>query len=108
MSENGEQSIMNDQKNKRLQAFASLQWYDEVIKFIFNFITKTSELLLAAGVVISTANFLTDGDVMSQNKNLSDAWSWAQAVAIDSSLGIVFMSAFQAVRERDRIKAIIF
>src|SRR6266699_5950930 len=91
-----------------LRSFASLNWYEETIKFIFNFVTKTSELLLAAGIVISTANFLTDGDIMSQNKMLSDAWSWAQALAIDSSLGIVFMNAFQAVRERDKIKAMIF
>lgn len=99
---------MNDQNNTRLRAFASLHWYDETIKFVFNFLTKTSELLLAAGIIVSTANFLTDGDVMSHNKGLSDAWSWAQAFAIDSSLGIVFMNAFQSVRERDKIKAVIF
>jgi hypothetical protein len=46
---------------------------------VFNFAAKTSKLLLAAGVVISTANFLTDGDVMSQSKTLTDAWSWALA-----------------------------
>ena len=103
-----EKHPMSNQTRNRLQAFASLHWYDETIKFVFNFVTKTSELLLAAGVVISTANFLTDGDVMSHNKALSDAWSWAQALAIDSSLGIVFMNAFQAVRERDKIKAVIF
>lgn len=34
--------------------------------------------------------------------------SWSQALAIDSSLGIVFMNAFQAVRERDKAKAIIY
>ena len=71
------------------QSFVSLHWYDEFIKFVFNFVTKTSELLLAAGIVVSTANFLTDGDVMGHSKALADAWSWAQAVAIDSSLGIV-------------------
>jgi hypothetical protein len=91
-----------------LRSFASLDWYEETIKFIFNFVTKTSELLLAAGIVISTANFLTDGDVMSHNKVLSDAWSWAQALAIDSSLGIVFINAFVAAREREKIKAVVF
>ena len=99
---------MNEQNSDRLHAFVSLHWYDETIKFVFNFVTKTSELLLAAGVVVSTANFLTDGDVMSHNKLLSDAWSWAQALAINSSLGIVFMNALQAVQERDKFKAIIF
>jgi hypothetical protein len=102
---------MSDQNNtcpQWLRSFASLNWYEETIKFIFNFVTKTSELLLAAGIVISTANFLTDGDIMSHNKSLSDAWSWAQALAIDSSLGIVFMNAYVAVREREKIKAVVF
>jgi hypothetical protein len=99
---------MSDHNHNRLRSFASLGWYDETIKFAFNFVTKTSELLLAAGIVVSTANFLTDGDVMSHNKALSDAWSWAQALAIDSSLGIVFMNAFQALREREKIKAVIY
>jgi hypothetical protein len=99
---------MNDQKQTRLATFASLHWYDETIKFIFNFVAKTSELLLAAGVVVSSANFLTDGAIMPDHTPLSVAWAWAQALAIDSSLGIVFVNGFQAVRERDKIKAIIF
>src|SRR5260370_31935453 len=103
-----EKHPMSNQTRNRLQAFASLHWYDETIKFVFNFVTKTSELLLAAGIVISTANFLTDGDIMNHNKTLSDGWSWAQALAIDSSLGIVFLNAFQAVREREKVKAVVF
>ena len=99
---------MNEQNYQRLRVFAKLDWYDEVVRFVFTFVTKTSELLLAAGIIVSTANFLTDGDVMRGHKILSDAWSWSQAVAIDSSLGIVFMNAFQSVRERDKIKAIIY
>ncbi len=99
---------MNDYQYHQLRNFASLEWYDEVVKFIFTFVTKTSELLLAAGIIVSTANFLTDGDVMRGHKFLSDAWSWSQALAIDSSLSIVFMNAFQAVRERDKTKAIIY
>lgn len=88
--------------------FVSLRWYDETIQFVFNFVAKTSELLLAAGVVVSSANFLTDGAIMQDHTPLSVAWAWAQALAIDSSLGIVFVNAFQAVRERDKMKAIIF
>ena len=99
---------MSTQNTSRLHAFATLHWYDETIKFIFNFVTKTSELLLAAGIVVSTANFLTDGSVMQGHAVLSDAWAWAQAIAIDSSLGIVFINAFQALRERDKIRAVIF
>ena len=99
------------QSDRRLQwvrSFATLDWYEETIRFIFNFVAKTSELLLAAGIIVSSANFLTDGDIMSHNKALSDAWSWAQALAIDSSLGIVFLNAFVAVREREKIKAAVY
>jgi hypothetical protein len=101
-------TFMNVKNKAYLSAFASLRWYDETIKFIFDFVSKTSELLLAAGIVVSTANFLTDGDVMQGHPGLSEAWAWAQAIAIDASLGIVFTNAFQALRERDKIRAIIF
>ncbi len=98
----------SDRRLQWVRSFATLDWYEETIRFIFNFVAKTSELLLAAGIIVSTANFLTDGDIMSHNKALSDAWSWAQALAIDSSLGIVFMNAFVAVREREKIKAAVY
>ena len=99
---------MTDQKQSPWQAFASLNWYDETIKFTYNFVAKTSELLLTAGVVISSANFLTDGAIMQDNTPLSIAWAWAQALAIDSSLGIVFVNGFQAFRARDHIKGSLF
>lgn len=98
----------NQAPQNRLQRFASLRWYDATIRFAFSFVAKTSEVLLAAGVVVSTANFLTDGSVMGTHTGLAEAWSWAQALAIDSSLGIVCMNGFQAVREHERVKAIIF
>jgi hypothetical protein len=99
---------MSNQKPTRLATFASLNWYDETIKFVFNFVAKTSELLLAAGVVVSSANFLTDGAIMPDHTPLSVAWAWAQALAIDSSLGIVFVNGFQAIREHGKVKAVIF
>lgn len=99
---------MSTQDQTPVHSFASLHWYDETIKFIFNFVAKTSELLLAAGVVVSSANFLTEGGIMQDNTPLAVAWAWAQALAIDSSLGIVFVNGFQSVRERDKLKAIIY
>lgn len=99
---------MSNQDQAPIHTFASLHWYDETIKFIFNFVAKTSELLLAAGVVVSSANFLTDGAIMQDHTPLSLAWAWAQALAIDSSLGIVFVNGFQAAREHDTIKAVIY
>jgi hypothetical protein len=91
-----------------LHAFATLHWYEECIKFLFTFTAKTSELLLAAGLVMSTANFLTDGNVMGKNTSLAYAWAWAQALAIDSSLGITFYAIFHCIKQRDWLKAILY
>ena len=90
--------------HQRLRRFASLKWYEEVITFLFNFAAKTSEVLLAAGLVVSTANFLTDGKVMGNSAGLATAWAWAQALAIDSSLGVTFSSIFASIKQRDWIK----
>ena len=92
----------------RLQAFASLHWYEACITFLFTFTAKTSELLLAAGLVVSTANFLTDGTVIGNNLDLAHAWAWAQALAIDSSLGVTFYDIFHCIKQRDWIKAALY
>lgn len=97
-----------DVTHSRLQVFASLRWYEACITFLFTFTAKTSELLLAAGLVVSTANFLTDGAVIGSNVELAHAWAWAQALAIDSSLGVTFYYIFHCIKQRDWIKAILY
>lgn len=92
----------------RLQGFLSLQWYEETIRFLFTFVAKTSEILLAAGLVTSTANFLTDGKVMGTGSAIATAWAWAQALAIDSSLSITFVYVFASIKQRDWLKAVCY
>lgn len=94
--------------HQRLRAFASLDWYEEVIRFVFTFAAKTSEILLAAGLVVSTANFLTDGKVMGSGTNLATEWAWAQALAIDSSLGVTFYYVFLSIKDRDWTKVVCY
>ncbi len=99
---------MNKQNHTRLSTFASLTWYEEVIKFIFTFTAKTSELLVAAGLTVSTVNFLTDGKMMASDTGLALAWAWAQALAIDSSLGVTFYYVFTSIKDRDWIKVVCY
>ncbi len=99
---------MNKQNHTRLSTFASLAWYEEVIKFLFTFTAKTSELLVAAGLTVSTVNFLTDGKMMASDTGLSLAWAWAQALAIDSSLGVTFYYVFTSIKDRDWIKVVCY
>ncbi len=86
----------------------SLIWLDGTINFIFRFVAKTSELLLAIGIVISAADFLTDGRLMHNNLILADLWAWMQAIAIESSSGVVLMYALQALKDKDKVKAWIY
>lgn len=97
--------LLTTQQQRRLRSFASLKWYEDVITFVFTFAAQTSEMLLAAGLVVSTANFLTDGNVMRSGTGLATAWAWAQAVAIDSSLGVTFYQVFASAKRQDWIKA---
>ena len=90
------------------EAFVSLAWLDGSINFIFRFVAKTSELLLAIGIIISAADFLTDGRLMHNNLVLADAWAWTQAIAIESSSGVVLMYALQAFRDKDKVKGWIY
>src|SRR5258707_486617 len=91
-----------------MKKFVSLEWYDSLIEFIFRFVAKTSEPLLAAGLVISAADYLSHGQVMAGHPAFSLAWAWCQALALESSSGVVFVYALSAFRTQDKIKGSIY
>lgn len=91
-----------------MQRFLSLGWYDDAIEFLFRFVAKTSEPLLALGLVISAADFLSKGALMQANPPLTMAWAWCQAVAIEASSGVVFVYALQSFKQQDKIKAWLY
>ena len=90
------------------QQFTTLGWYDGLIEFLFRFVAKTSEPLLAAGLVISAADYLSHGAVMAGHSAFSMTWAWAQAAALESSSGVVFVYALQAFRQADKVKGAIY
>ncbi len=98
---------MNTPNNSRLDRFLALDWYERILRFVVTFVAKTSELLLAAGLVVSTANFLTDGNVLN-NAQAAAAWAWVQALALDSSLGISFYYTLQCLKQRDWVKFALY
>src|SRR5690348_8002499 len=99
---------MRTNKPSRFEAFLSLGWYEAFLRFIANFVAKSAELLLAAGLVVSSANFLTDGDVLGTGSAASKAWGWTQALAIDASLGISFYYVLQCLKQRDWVKFVLY
>lgn len=91
-----------------MERFLSLTWYDQAIEFLFRFVAKTSEPLLALGLVISAADFLSKGALMHANPVLTMAWAWTQAIAIEASSGVVFVYALQSFRSKDPVKAWLY
>ena len=100
--------MQQSEKHPRWQSFVSLNWYAGTISFLFRFVAMTSEPLLAAGVIVSAADFLQKGQLMSHNPQLSSAWSWTQALAIEASTGPVLVFALQAFRAGDRVKGWLY
>ncbi len=99
---------MMKRQNSRLETFLSLDWYEVALRFLFTFVAKTSEVLLAAGLVVSTANFLTDGSILATHPDVSIAWAWAQALAIDSSLGVSLSYAWQCIKQEEWIRGVLY
>jgi len=91
-----------------MKKFVELAWYDAFIEFLFRFVAKTSEPLLAAGLTISAADYLSHGAVMAGHAAFSIAWAWTQAMALESSSGVVFVYALQAFRQADKVKGAIY
>jgi len=91
-----------------IDRFTSLIWYDKLIEFIFRFTAKTSEPLLAAGIVYSAADVLSRGHIGSTDILLNNAWAITQSVAIESSGGVVLVYGLQSIREKDRVKAWLY
>jgi hypothetical protein len=92
----------------KLRSFASLAWYDACIEFLFKLAAKTSEPLLAIGIVYSAADVLSHGHLGYGNTSVQDAWAITQALAIESSGGVVLVYGLQSLKEHDTIKASLY
>src|SRR6266567_358852 len=95
-------------KWEKWHSFVSLNWYDGFIEFLFRFVAKTSEPLLALGIVISAVDFLTKGALLTNDQSLTMAWAWMQAIAIEASSGVVFVYALQSFKSKDKVKGWLY
>src|SRR6266702_2378550 len=100
--------MQQHEKQTGWQSFVSLGWYAGIISFLFRFLAMTSEPLLALGVILSAADFLQQGHLMSHNPALVVAWSWAQALAIEASTGPALAFSLDAFRASDKLKGRLY
>jgi hypothetical protein len=97
-----------EQNPGRWKAFTSLDWYDGTIEFLFRFVAKTSEPLLAAGIVYSAADVLSKGHLGSTNATMDNLWAISQALAIESSGGVVLVYGLESLKAKDHVKAWLY
>src|SRR6266487_65077 len=83
-----------------VQGINELNWFNHILDFVFKLTAFASEGLLAAGVILSTANHFQHGALFStivplaHGKSLQvdtpifQAWTWTQAVGFEASAGI--------------------
>ena len=81
-----------------------LIWLDVLLDFAFKLTAMSSELLLALGVILSTANHFQHGGLFDNNSPVFQAWTWTQAIGFEASAGVVLARALDANREGDSIK----
>lgn len=111
--------VQQQQKNRLVRFFISLDslnWMDALLRFAFRLTAKGSELLLAVGVILSTANHFQHGALFSvtvpdahgathlMDTPIFDAWAWMQAIGFEASAGVVFEMSLDANRDGDRVK----
>lgn len=98
----------SDNSTTLCERFVSLIWYDKLIEFLFRFTVKTSEPLLAAGIVYSAADVLSHGQIAMNSMFLNNSWAVTQSVAIESSGGVVLVYGLESIREKDTIKVWLY
>jgi hypothetical protein len=91
-----------------LHEVENLKWYDALIAFLFRFMAKTSEPLLAVGIIVSAIDFLQKGQLLASHPQLAFAWSCAQGIAMEVSVGPVLVSALDANEDGDLWKARLY
>lgn len=99
---------LHEHKLKGWKAFTSLNWYDGAIEFLFRFVAKTSEPLLAAGIVYSAADVLSKGHLGSTSATMDNLWAISQALAIESSGGVVLVYGLESMKAKDYVKAWLY
>src|SRR6266487_2991285 len=99
-----------------VQGINELNWFNHILDFVFKLTAFASEGLLAAGVILSTANHFQHGALFStivplaHGKSLQvdtpifQAWTWTQAVGFEASAGVVLTRAIKANQDNDKTK----
>jgi hypothetical protein len=91
-----------------MKQFTSIEKLDTVILYLLELASSISVLLLAAGLIASMSNVLTQGMLLSDNKAMQIAYAISQSVAIDAGLGTTIIRTFRYHQEGEKVKTWLY
>ena len=68
-----------------MKQFTSIEKLDTGILYTFQLVSSVSVLLLAFGLIVSRANVLTKGAILTDNLIMQRIWAVTQCVGIDNT-----------------------
>jgi hypothetical protein len=91
-----------------MKHFTSIEKIDTAILYTLELTSSISVLLLAFGLIASTANVLTKGSVLTDNLPMQRVWAWTQCIAIDASVAGTIIRTFRYHAEDERVKTWLY
>jgi len=91
-----------------MKQFAVIEKLDTCILYLLELASSLSVLLLAFGLIASTANVLTKGSVLTDNLIMQRIWAWTQSIAIDASVTGTIIRTFRYNAEGERVKTWLY
>lgn len=97
-------SVVGVEKPGKLEAFASLDWLEEIISFLFRLLAKLAEPFLAFGLIASAIDYGSHGQFLGAHKELLMVWMVTQGLALEGSGGVCLAMSFEAREQGDSAK----
>jgi len=91
-----------------MKQFTSIEKLDTGILYLLELASSISVLLLAAGLIASMSNVLTQGMLLSDSKAMQIAYAISQSVAIDAGLGTTIIRTFRYYQEGEKVKTWLY
>lgn len=91
-----------------MQRFNSIEKLDTWILYTLELVASLSVLFLATGLIISVANVLTNGGVLTNNEFGKQFYAWSQAIGIDAAIPGVMLRLFSFYKGREFVKAGVY
>ena len=87
-----------------MNRFKTIQKLDTAILYGLELIASISIVLLAIGLVLSMANVLTQGLILTDNQAMKVIWAIIQCVAIETACAGTIIQTFQYRKENQKFK----